>query len=215
MFASTRSRKLELYQRNLRGGDAETKVLDAPMMQVPESWTADGRYLTFSTMRPGTKSDVWAWRLDNDAPPVPVLESPANEGQSQVSPDGRFIAYTSDESGRFEVYVQSFPLAHGKWQISSGGGFDPRWRSDGRELFFVGADRRLIAVDVRTRATFQHGAAKPLFETGLLDLWQDTRNHYEVSPDGQRFLVMVPRVDPRSVPFTMLVNWQQELGKAR
>ena len=214
-FASTRSRKLELYQRNLRGGDAETKVLDAPMMQVPESWTADGRYLTFSTMRPGTKSDVWAWRLDDDAPPFPVLESPANEGQSQVSPDGRFIAYTSDESGRFEIYVQSFPLAHGKWQISSGGGFDPRWRLDGRELFYVGADRRLIAVDVRTRATFQHGPAKPLFETGLLDLWQDTRNHYEVSPDGQRFLVMVPRVDPRSVPFTMLVNWQQELVKAR
>ena len=111
--------------------------------------------------------------------------------------------------------MQSFPPAHGKWQISSGGGFDPRWRLDGRELFYVGADRRLIAVDVRTRAMFQHGAAKPLFETGLLDLWQDTRNHYEVSPDGQRVLVMVPRIDPRSVPFTMLVNWQQELGKAR
>ncbi len=72
-----------------------------------------------------------------------------------------------------------------------------------------------MAVDVRTRATFQHGAAKPLFDTGLLDLWQDTRNHYEVSPDGQRFLLLVPRVDPRSVPFTMLINWQQQLGKAR
>jgi hypothetical protein len=215
IFASSRGRKMELYQRNLRTGDGDTKVLDAPMMQVPEAWTSDGRYLTFSTMRPRTKSDVWAWRLDNDRAPVALLESPANEGQSQVSPDGRFIAYVSDESGRFEVYVQSFPLAQAKWQISSAGGYDPRWRSDGKELFFVGADRRLMAVDVRTRATFQHGAATPLFDTGLLDLWQDTRNHYEVSPDGQRFLVMVPRVDPRSVPFTMLVNWQQQLGKAR
>jgi len=213
IFASSRSKKIELYVHNLRRGDGDTKVLDAPMMQVPEAWTADGRYLTFSTMRPGTKSDVWAWRFDNVRAPLPLLESPANEGQSQISPDGRFIAYISDESGRFEVYVQSFPLSEGKWQISSGGGFDPRWRLDGQELFYVGADRRLMAVDVRTRGTFEHGGAKPLFDTGLLDLWQDTRNHYEVSPDGRRFLVMVPRVDPRAVPFTMLVNWQQRLGK--
>jgi hypothetical protein len=166
-------------------------------------------------MRPGTKSDVWVWQLDDDRPPVPVLQSPSNEGQSQVSPDGRFIAYISDESGRFEVYVQPFPLGQEKWQISAGGGFDPRWRRDGRELFYVAADRKLMAVDVRTRATLQHGPPRPLFDTRLIDLWQDTRNHYEVAPDGRRFLIMVPRVDPRSVPFTMLVNWQQGLGTAR
>ena len=207
MFASTRSRKLELFQYDLTRGGPETKVLAAPMMQIPETWTGDGRHLTFSTMRPNTKSDVWTWQLD-DRPPVPVLQGPFNEGQSQVSPDGRFIAYTSDESGRFEVYIQSFPVPEEKWQISAGGGFDPRWRRDGRELFYVGADRKLMAVNIRARTRIQHGPAKPLFDTGLVDLWQDTRNHYEVAPDGRRFLVMVPRVDPRSVPFTMLVNWQ-------
>jgi eukaryotic-like serine/threonine-protein kinase len=209
IFASSRSRKMELYQRNLDGGGSDTKVLDAPMMQIPEAWSADGRHLTFSTMQPGTKSDVWAWQLDDDRSPVPVLQGPSNEGQSQISPDGRFIAYISDESGRFEVYVQPFPLTQEKWQISAGGGFDPRWRRDGRELFYIGADRKLMAVDVRTRGVFQHGAANSLFDTSLIDLWQDTRNHYEVAPDGRRFLIMVPRVDPRSVPFTMLLNWQQ------
>jgi len=214
IFASMRDRKLELFQYDVTGGGVETKLLLAPRMQVPEAWTSDGRHITFSTMRSNTKSDVWSWQLD-ERPPVRVLESPANEGQSQASPDGRFIAYTSDESGRFEVYVQSFPVPSEKWQISSGGGFDPRWRRDGRELFYVAADRKLMAVDARTHPGFQHGAATPLFDTGLIDLWQDTRNHYEVSPDGRRFLLMVPRVDPRSVPFTMLVNWHPSLGRER
>jgi hypothetical protein len=131
IYASSRSRTMELYQRNLNGSGSDTKVLDAPMMQVPEAWSADGRHLTFSTMRPGTKSDVWVWQLDDDRPPVPVLQSPSNEGQSQVSPDGRFIAYisminfdlTSAGSARMCSLRHAGHLQHG---VAVGGCLDMR-----------------------------------------------------------------------------------------
>jgi Tol biopolymer transport system component len=144
--------------------------------------------------------------LSGERKPAPFLVRPFTYHQGQISPDGRWVAYNANESGRPEVYVQDFPKPTGKWQISTGGGIEPRWRRDGRELFYI-ADRKFMAVDVRTDGTaFQAGVPRPLFETDLDQ--RILRNHYVVSADGQRFLVIVPAAQGSVTPLTVVVNWR-------
>jgi len=142
-----------------------------------------------------------------------LLNSSANERQSRISPDGRYLAYVSDENGRFEVYVQAFPVANGRWQVSTAGGADPLWSRDGHELFYVAADRQMMAVPVTTVSTFHAGRATALFDTQLDSVWMDTRNHYDVSPDGRRFVIITPSTDRREAPFTLLANWSRGLQR--
>jgi hypothetical protein len=142
-----------------------------------------------------------------DRTPVPLLQSEFSEEQATISPDGRWLAYTSNESGRPEVYVQSFPSPGRKSQISTAGGGDARWSADGRELYYIGEDRRVMAVAVKSGSTFERGAVAPLFDSGMQPHWAEARNHYDVSRDGQRLLFMSPVVDDRSAPFTVIVNW--------
>ena len=106
---------------------------------------------------PKTGYDLWVLPLEGDRKPQPYLQTQFRENQGQFSPDGHWVAYTSDESGRLEVYVQPFPAAGGKWQISTNGGENPKWRRDGKELFYLGLDRRLMAVEVKTAPTFEAG----------------------------------------------------------
>ena len=211
LFATPRG----LFRQALGGSNRNpVPVLSAPMMQLPDSWSAaDERYVTVSALSRQTKSDIWLWQLGDHTHATPLVNSPANEGQSRISPDGRYLAYASDESDRFEVYVQAFPVANGRWQISSGGGADPLWSRDGHELFYVAADRQMMAVPVDTRSTFQAGREKALFKTQLESLWMDTRNHYDVSPDGRRFVVITPAADRREAPFTLLSNWSRSLQR--
>jgi eukaryotic-like serine/threonine-protein kinase len=107
------------------------------------SWSQDGRFLAYATFDRKTRSDVWLLPMSGDRTPIPVLQSEFGEEQGQISPDGRWLAYTSDESGRPEVWVTALPKAITKWRISAGGGGDPRWRPDGSELFYIAADRQL------------------------------------------------------------------------
>ena len=215
MFVSNRSGRLDLYERAAVTAGEDTRLKcslpPTPSIAVSESWTRDGRYLTYSAIHPRTKEDVWLIALEENAEHRPLLRGDANESQSQVSPDGRFIAYASDESGRFEVYVQSFPELGRKWQVSTTGGADPRWRGDGRELFYLGLDRKMMAVDVMPGPAAQSGTPRALFSTGIKYLWQDTRNHYDVTPDGQRFLILAPRAEPQAGSFTLIFNWTTAL----
>jgi hypothetical protein len=134
-----------------------------------------------------------------------VLKSGAtNESQGQFSPDGKWIAYVSDESGNLQVYVQSFPELTGKWQVSAGGGSQPRWRRDGKDLFYVAPDRRMMAVTIKAGATFEAEAPRALFESRLPAV--ATRQTYAVSADGQRFLLNAP-LDAESPPMTIVLNW--------
>ena len=119
---------------------------------------------------------------------------------------------SSDESGSPEVYVQSFPKPSGKWQISTAGGGDPRWRRDGRELYFISADRKLMAVDVKADATFQAGAPEALFDVRVSGL-VDVRGHYAVTADGRRFLVNRLAEAGGSSPMTVVLNWTAALRK--
>ncbi len=141
-------------------------------------------------------------------PPQPFLRTNANEIQGRFSPDLRWIAYTSDESGVPEIYVRRYPGGDGMWRVSTNGGAQPQWRRDGKELFYLAADGKLMAADVRVSASgFATDPARPLFDTGIKGLFVDRRNHYVVTRDGQRFLLNVTAEDDNLAPITVVMNW--------
>jgi len=153
---------------------------------------------------------VWVLPLAGDRTPIPFLGAEFNESQGQFSPDGKWMAYVSDESGGPQIYVQSFPMLSGKFQISSDGGTQPRWRRDGKELFYLAPDRKMMAVTVRTGATFEAGTPQTLFETTLDVAFLGP--NYAVAADGQRFLLNTP-VESASAPMTIVLNWPALLKK--
>jgi hypothetical protein len=184
-------------------------------------WSTDGRYLLYQ--RPGEKTgqDLWiAPQLPEgaggDRKPFPYLQSQFDERDGRFSPDGNWVAYVSDESGRDEIYVQSFPLSGAKFQISTGGGTQPKWRKDGTELFYVAADQVLMAVPVKLgrppAEPFQPGSPKPLFALPTYSSGLAGRD-YAVSNDGQRFLVPSVEGSGEAPPLTVVLNWQAALKK--
>ena len=206
VYSSNRSGSLELYRRDVTGEPrADTRLVSEGTDPVAQSWSPDGRFLAYVAFDPQTHLDVWILPMAGD-PPRPFLRSPFNERQPQISPDGRWLAYASNESGREEVYVQAFPTSGPKSRVSVNGGADPRWRRDGKELFFVAEDRQLTAVSVDAGATFAHGLPVPLFDTVAPAHWYAARNLYDVSRDGS-FLFMSPVEDDRSSAFTIVIDW--------
>ena len=212
VFASGRDDGLDLYQRaaDASGQDQLFLKLKAQPILFPSDWSADGRFLTYYRTDPKTQLDIWTVSMDADRKPVPYLHGDFNESQSQFSPDGRWMAYVSDESGAPQVYVQSFPTLGGQRQISAEGGTQPRWRRDGKELFYLAPDRKLMAVPVKTGAIFEADAPRALFQTALSVT--ELRQSYAVSADGQRFLLNAP-LDAGSPPLTVVLNWPALLKK--
>ncbi len=157
-----------IYLRDSSGTGKEERLLQSGYLIFPGNWSPDGRYLLYSTAGQKTGSDLFvlpaAAGTPSDSKPVPYLQGPYNEQQGQFSPDGQWIAYASDETGSFEVYVQSFPAGAGKFRVSTDGGSQPRWRRDGKELFFISATARLMAVDVKTAPSFESGTPQELFD---------------------------------------------------
>ena len=146
--------------------------------------------------------------------PFPFLQTEFNERGAVFSPDGRWIAYQSDESGQNEIYIRPFPGPGGKWQVSTKGGTRPRWRGDGKELFFVAPDLKGMSAEIKTNdATVTVGLERPLFQFGSFIGFGITRSLYDVSSDGQKFLVETTQGDVFSVPVTLVVNWLDELKK--
>ncbi|MGQ0732131.1 MAG: hypothetical protein ACT4QD_00595 [Acidobacteriota bacterium] len=205
VFSSYRTGKLELYQKSAVGeGFEELLVPSQGSQPVAQSWSPDGKFLLYSAFNSTTHLDLWLLPMSGDRKPRPLLQTGFSEQQGQISPDGRWLAYSSNQSGHEEVYVRSFPDLAGPWQISTNGGGDPRWRRDGTELYYVAEDRQLMSVEVTLGARFAHGPAVPLFDTGMPPHWYEARNLYDVSRDG-RFLFMKPVEDDRS-PWTVVVN---------
>ena len=161
--------------------------------------------------------------LSGDRKPVPLLHTPFQESQGQISPDGKWLAYHSNETGRQEVYVQPFPQGTGKWQVSTNGGLSSRWRRDGRELFYMSQASRgkMMAVDVKASgAAFEAGAPKDLFDSGYINLPHGSGinpyHTYAVSPDGQRFLIPRPVSNDQqtaAAPIVVVLNWLEALKK--
>ena len=138
--------------------------------------------------------------------------SPATETNLIFSPDGRYVAYRSTESGPNQIYVQTFPRATGKWQISNAGGNDPSWRADGKELIYRSPDQRLMSVEIRAGEDFHVSVPRPLF-VARIQVTGSARNRYAAAADGQRFLLVAPPGRDTLVPTTVVLNWSAELGR--
>ena len=202
-----------MYQKIASGTGNEEVLLRSSEEKVPDDWSSDGRFIVYETLNPKTNKDLWVLPMSGDRQPFPFLQTEFNELQAQLSSDGKWIAYTSNESGALEVYVQTFPASGGgKWRVSIAGGCQPSWRRDGRELFYIAADRKLMAVDVKLGAIFEAGVPKTLFATRVLSL-TDFRNHYAVSADGQRFLINSTMEETSATPINIVVNWTAALKK--
>ncbi|HEY3122138.1 MAG TPA: protein kinase [Vicinamibacteria bacterium] len=179
----------------------------------PSDWSPDGSFVVYQAPVAGTGWDVWAFDLREERP-RPLVQAPANQVQGRVSPDGRWLAYSSDESGTFEVYVQPLSSPGGKRQVSTSGGSQPLWSRDGKELFYVAADNAVTAVPVTAGARFEVGRAVRLFQTRALPMVAPFWLNYAVSPDGSRFLVnsVLPDAPPPTI--TVVLNLPA-LGRAR
>ena len=190
------------------GTASETVVIANGATNTPTFWTADDAIIFQTTGR--NRIDTMLLPLVAPRTPKPLLQSPYSEEQAQLSADGRFIAYTSDESGQPQVYVQDFPALSDKWVISTRGGADPQWRADGLELFFIAADHKLMSVPIKPGKTFDPGIPVPLFQARVTGL-TDVRTHYQVSRDGQRFLINTISQADRGAPIQVVVNWPAAL----
>jgi dipeptidyl aminopeptidase/acylaminoacyl peptidase len=196
---------------NQRRGDDEEEVLfESAETKVLCDWSPDGRFLIYYVPDPRTGTDLWVLPLDGSRTPVAFLKTESNELWGQFSPDGRWIAFQSNETGRFEVYLRPFPGRGGQILVSTSGGVYPRWSRDGKELYYLAPDARMMAVSVRTTpATAEVAVPTALFQTrkGGGGLNVASRGHqYDVAPDG-RFLINVETASSAS-PITLLVNWQ-------
>jgi serine/threonine protein kinase len=157
----------------------------------PGDWSQDRRMLIYESSDPKTNSDIWTTPVDGSGSSVPFARSPFNEFEPRLSDDGRWLAYTSDESGRFEVYVRPFPSGPGRWRVSTAGGRAARWRSDGGELFYLSLDGKVMTVTIRAKSSsFEFDVARPLFEARVREA--NGGMDYEVTKDGQRFLINEP-----------------------
>ena len=209
IYASNRSGQFEFFRRASNGTGSEQLILPAKQNQFPDDWSEDGKYLLYEVDNgPQYKFDLFVLPLTGDPTPFPYLQTPFIEGHAQFSPDGRWVAYASDESGRPEVYVQNFPASGGKWQISTAGGDQPQWRSDGKELYYVAPDRTIVAVSVNATAGLDIGRPVTLFQTNMaiVGLGLD-RNNYLPSSDGQKFLVIQVVESASLQPWNVLLNW--------
>jgi Tol biopolymer transport system component len=175
------------------------------------SWSSDGRNLAYDVRGVAkTHIDIWVLPLTGDKKPFPFLQTEFRESFPAFSPDSKWMAYVSDESGREEVYVAPFPAAGRKLQVSTGGGTLPLWRGDGKEIFYVTLDNKLMAAEVTVRGdTFQVGAVKMLFEARM----RRPGTIYDVTRDGRRFLVNTLPAQQSTPPFVLVVNWPADLKK--
>ena len=220
VFRTNRNGQTELYAKSAGGGGNEEVVLtyetqhaagiDTPNL-VCSDWSPDGRYVIASVPQQTSGDDLWLIPIDGDKKPFKFLGPPSDQIHANFSPDGHFVAYTSNESGRFQVYVQTFPLSDRKWQVSTDGGYEPRWRGDGREIYYLSEDRKLMAVAVGAGPSF--AVPKTLFQTRVPEGVTSRRTHYVPSHDGQRFLVNTQSLDASPGPITVVLNWQAELKK--
>ena len=230
IFSSDRGGSvLNLYRKAADGAGSEDLLFSSNEDKSVQDWSRDGKFLLYSVAMDGRRSffpnsshDLWVLPLtpvnSSGNQPQPYLKTEFNETQGRFSPDSRFVAYASNESGRYEIYVQAFPAALGsKTIISTTGGVSPRWRRDGKELYYISPDSKMMAVEVSTSPIFRAGIPRPLFPAPI---WGGGTFHnvtrYDVTADGKRFLINSATADaatPAPAPITIVLNWTALLKK--
>ena len=212
-FSSLRERLPQLYELASTSAGTEKLLLKTSLPKVPSGWSSDGQTLFYTVSDPQTNGDIWALPLGKD--PYPVVNTPSDERYGSPSPDGRWLAYVSNESGAYEVNVRSLAGSGIRREVSTNGGFQPQWRRDGQELFYMAPDKRLMAMDFRSRlTTFDTGPPRALFATRTK--WieiQGTARTYAVAPDGQHFLIASATEPSQFASITVVLNWIAALEK--
>jgi eukaryotic-like serine/threonine-protein kinase len=209
-YISVRAGQFGFYQKPADGSGSEELLLEpTSYVRYINDWSPDAKFLAFQDYRQGA-AGVFVLPLSGDRKPYPLLQSDFTTLRSAFSPDGKWLAYCSNESGDLKVYVVPFPGPGGKWQVSSGGGDYPRWRRDGKELFYLSLDNKMMAAEVKSSASsFATGAVKPLFE---IRPYRSLVGAYDVTPDGQRFILAYEPGQPNAA-ITLVENWDAELKK--
>jgi eukaryotic-like serine/threonine-protein kinase len=220
VFASNKEGPRNLFWQLADGSGGLERLTTSEYLQAPHSWSPDGQLLAFAELNPTTGVDIWVLRMGDPSPgsglarkAQPFLRTPFSESAPRFSPDGRWLAYISDESGRYEIYVQPYPGPGGKWQISTEGGTEPMWNPNGRELFYRSGDKMMV-VELTTQPGFAAGTPRMLFEGPYVPT-PTTPPNYDISPDGQRFLMLKPSESAESALTQIIVvqNWFEELKR--
>jgi len=212
----------DLYQEPVSGVKDAELLLRSSEAPYADDWSRDGRFLLYEAFDPKTNWDIWVLPLGGGKKPVPFLVTEFNEHAARFSPDGHWVAYDSNESGHYEIYVRSFAMnsagttveASGKWQVSDGYGREPRWRGNGRELYYTGGDGKVMAVEIATNPEFKPGKPQPLGFTARAR--STTGIGWGSTADGRRFLVATPKTAAKNSgpePYTVILNWQAGLKK--
>lgn len=208
-FTSSRGRNFGIYVKPADGSQPERQLsLMSGVDALPADWSRDGNNLLYLA-----PPDLWVYSFV-DGKSREFLKATASLRNAQFSPDGKWVAYSSNESGRWEVYVTTFPDARGKWQVSTDGGEQPRWRGDGKEIYFLSSDAKLMAVSVDTKTEFESGTPATLFQTSPREQVATTEQVvYDVSRDGQRFLVNTKYDNGSAHPMSVILNWKTEMKR--
>jgi Tol biopolymer transport system component len=215
-FISTRSGATSIYQKPSNGVSPEEPLVTSAELKYNPQWSPDGQSIIYSQLNPKTNGDLYLLSLSGEKKSTSLLQTNFVEGHARFSPNGRWIAYISNETGQFEVYVESFPATGAKLAISIRGGSQPQWRADGRELYYYAPDRKLMAVDVNGDGpTFKVGEARPLFEirVNAIDQSFPGNGYYTPTHDGKRFLVSSAPEAPARQQINVIVNWTADLKK--
>jgi serine/threonine protein kinase len=210
VFTSNRGGKLGLYVKSASGVGTEQLIQPIPSGDGgPTDWTRDGKFLTYGFVVPSAGYDSWLLPMTGDRKASPLLTEKFNDFRVRFSPDGKWMLYTSDETGRYEIYVQTFPPSGGKWQVSVTGGNYGHWRSDGKEIIFDAPNGKMMAVDVKLGQTFEAGVPHALFDLpgGI------PGNRFVVTPDAQRFLLPLSPLSGERPAITAVLNWAAEIKK--
>jgi serine/threonine protein kinase len=223
VFSSNRGGTYNLYVKNSSGSEPEQILLKNGNNKLPSQWSQDGKFVVYLEVDPKSKYHIWVLPMEiaeQDRKPIPFLQTEFNEMMGQLSPNGHWMAYMSDQSGRREVYVRPFPHAEGQWTISAAGGDQPRWRGDGKELYFQAADGKLMSVPV-TRAVegpkpeFETDAPVTLFDAHIAPTPNNNATQYDVTADGKRFLIATyaAGTDTSAPALNVVVNWNASAKK--
>jgi Tol biopolymer transport system component len=204
----------EIYRKSASALGPEELVLSTADVTHPMDWSPDGRFLLYRTQPQGSNTsqwNLWAVPVDGSSNPFPVVQTDFDERDGQFSPDGKWVAFESNETGRYEIYLQPFPGPGPKISVSVSGGAQVRWRRDGRELFYIALDGQLMSVPIQFEDIGPPtiGTAVPLFMTNVGGAIAQgvTRQQYAVSADGQRFLMHTLVSDANASPITLILNW--------
>ncbi|MCA1601508.1 MAG: hypothetical protein LC776_07670, partial [Acidobacteria bacterium] len=217
-FLSTRNGMTSIYQKSSNGASVEEPLLSSAELKYSPTWSPDGQSILYAQLNPKTNTDLYLLPVAGERKPVTLLQTNFIESYARLSPNGRWLAYVSNETGQFEVYVESFPPMGGKVAISIGGGSQPQWRADGRELYYYSLDRKLMAVEVNGEGpTFKVAVAQPLFDIRVggagIDQSFPGGGYYTAARDGKRFLVPSLLGSPERQQINVIINWMADLKR--